>query len=303
MTRWSDRDSPFRSNRSSPPAREDRDADGYTTDVIGDVSRLRYSFQHEMDDRRWMAMITRLSVQLEQATGYKFRLSLRSDGCREVLFVTRSVDVAKDIVFTFRGLSSQYYDRLVVDAAGTTSHPVSGDVGVFKFATFAAATPYSSDVSTVEVSGLARVDGLQVYLYPQAAEYEFIFERILEEAAVLAGRRSVGPANISMDGRGPGIDAAAIVSASVNTAQERVRDTQPAFRFSQGRRSVVSREARLRTSPTDAFALQQALSEIVAWQVPAASPQRQAAPRPNAGMARGRRLIIPEREGGEPNAE
>ncbi len=56
------------------------------------------------------------------------RLSLRADGCQDIVFFCKHTDIAKRAAHAFSNMPLVPYRRLIADAVGTSEHPCYGEI-------------------------------------------------------------------------------------------------------------------------------------------------------------------------------
>jgi uncharacterized membrane-anchored protein len=87
---------------------------------------------------------------------------------------------AKDAVRRFANMSEVRYTRITADAQGTTDHPRSDDVGLFRMVVTKAAyqTHSRSELVQRELSGIGRLDGPNLVMLPTSDELYAIMDRV-----------------------------------------------------------------------------------------------------------------------------
>ena len=146
------------------------------------VARYTCQFRHH-DNRIWTSTIEAIdNDDINRMLGREFYYSIRlaSQGCRSFQFVAHERSRAEDITRRFANINPDRYDRLVADAKGTSSHPMSDDIGVFRlFVT--KQNPLSYDRATVvreQITGIGRVNGFNFVIFPTSEEIDEHLSRI-----------------------------------------------------------------------------------------------------------------------------
>jgi len=251
----------------------------YTSSRFSGLRQDRTSIVHK-DGRVWHITIMELKspVRTTDHDVYSYQLWFRSDGCRDILMLTIDAHAATRIVDVFCDLAARYYERLVSDAQGSQQHPVGGMVGVFRFRTFQqSSTPWGNRAEMHDAEGLARIDGLNVTLFPQYEEYKHIFSSIIDTANVVA---------------------VAVVDRGVNGVNSTVRSSEPKYEVVNGRRQVTNRRERLGAPEIGTRELRNTLAALIADRDKAVSINATpvvAAPQVTVHDYKGRRINVARR--------
>ncbi len=153
----------------------------YRAEMEGErnTGRLRAEFRHR-DNRVWQARIIPLPPGDAQThiSGHTHVVNLDSAGCRPVRFVARDVNRARQTIQRFANLHIELYERLVADARGTSSHPRSDNIGVFRMQVVKQVRQPGGRTETqrYDVEGIGRHDGDCIVVFPLSSDLEAILE-------------------------------------------------------------------------------------------------------------------------------
>ena len=152
----------------------------YRTINNGGRTIFTVSFRH-WDQRIWQASIEQRTTPIVvEDVSFHFSLTLTSSSCRTFHFLSRTKRSAVRTVSRFANISDAIYERLTADARGTTDHPRSQTIGVFSMVTARHEKTYHGTVtSRSELSGIGRVDGPNLIIFPTTAE----LSRLLRDIA------------------------------------------------------------------------------------------------------------------------
>lgn len=149
-----------------------------------DDGRIMAQFRHR-DNRIWSAVISPLTDI--NFRNYDYTIQLSSGGCRTYRFVARVVNTAKGVVQRFANMPLELYERMVADAQPTTDHPRSDDIGVFRMQVVkqrrAGPGGYRTETQRYMISGLGRVDGNSITIFPNSEEIGEILLTVCPQGA------------------------------------------------------------------------------------------------------------------------
>lgn len=157
------------------------------------------SFRHR-DGRIWAVRVAPVTDQrLTSALGLRWVAQITSSGCRAVSFVAGTRDAVQKSVLRFANLVPEIYDRVIADAVGTHDFPRPGRLGVVRME-IAEDRPLSvqhirqrREASTAyeTVTGLGRIDGATIILFPTVAELTDLLDRCLTDGTQVLIDRNV----------------------------------------------------------------------------------------------------------------
>lgn len=145
----------------------------YRPETGGDANNQRFIalFRHR-DNRIWQARLSQQSITVAGHT-YEHNAVVSCSGCRSWTFLSETMDQSKRTVSSFANLNLDAYRRLIADANGTSDHPIAGDIGVFRIRVARPSVRQPgvrTGTVTVEITGIARIDGAQIIVFPVADE-------------------------------------------------------------------------------------------------------------------------------------
>lgn len=162
------------------------------------TDRVSGQFRHR-DGRIWSARILPLEPDARRPAFRRqaFLLALTSGGCRQYTFISRRLQNAKSTVLRFSNLPLPVYERLTADAKGTSTHPRSGEVAVFRLHVIKRATSghfvARSELTRYDVDGIGRYEQDKLVVFPDSAELAAILDQCCADDDV----RSLVPEGIN----------------------------------------------------------------------------------------------------------
>ena len=181
------------------------------------------SFRHR-DSRIWVVRIAPVTdPRLIATLGLRMVAQITSSGCRTVSFVAGTQDALRKSVLRFANLIPEIYERVIADAVGTHDFPRPGQIGVVRMEIAEARAmtvvdlrhrrDASSTLRYETVTGLGRIDGPVITLFPTVEELTELLDRCLTDGTqVLLDR------NVNVPGQDPHFSNQVAARARVDIA-------------------------------------------------------------------------------------
>lgn len=138
-------------------------------------------FRHR-DGRIWEARVTsgdEVCILVADVL-YKNSLELTAAGCRSIQFLSRETSNALSTACRFSNLRMDLYTRLIADAQGTTDHPRSNEIGVFRMNVVRHEQEARGRVVTLRytINGIARLENGRISVFPVSSELAEILANV-----------------------------------------------------------------------------------------------------------------------------
>lgn len=191
------------------------------------VETYTTSFRHR-DGRIWAVRIAPVTdARLTAAHGFRWVAQITSSGCRSVSFIAATQDAVRKSVLRFANLIPDIYERVIADAVGTHDFPRDGQIGVVRMEIAESRPPSVTDIrhrrdsSTAvtydTVTGLGRINGSTITLFPTVDELTDLLDRCLTD-----GTQMLLDRNVNVPGQDPHFSNQVAARARIDLASRQL---------------------------------------------------------------------------------